>query len=69
MVTTEASADMAAIHSRMPAVLRPDTVQAFLDGGDGWTFLPYDGTLVLKAHTGIAGGKIQSKTYDLTCLI
>jgi len=47
MVTTEASPLLAAIHSRMPAVLRPDEVRGFLEGGGHWRFLPYGGTLVV----------------------
>ena len=38
---------MAAIHSRMPAVLRPDEVRGFLDGAIHWNFLPYAGALVV----------------------
>ena len=62
MVTTEASPVMAAIHSRMPAVLRPDEVQGFLNGGIRWTFQPYGGALTvvpcvspLKNRGGIVG--------------
>ena len=51
MVTTEASPVMAAIHSRMPAVLRPDEVRGFLDGAIRWDFRPFDGQLVVTPCT------------------
>jgi len=66
MVTTEASQLMAPIHSRMPAVLRPDELRGFLDGGR-WTFLPYEGTLVVKPCESplkhAAGGLAQRELF------
>jgi putative SOS response-associated peptidase YedK len=67
MVTTEASPVMAAIHSRMPAVLHPDEVREFLDGCGRWDFQPYDGALVVTPcqsplrNTG--GGDAQQELF------
>ena len=66
MVTTEASPLMAPIHSRMPAVLRPDQVLGFLDGGR-WTFLPFEGALVVTPCESplkhAAGGAAQRELF------
>ena len=47
MVTTAASAVMAPIHDRMPAVLRAEEVPAFLELQHPWVFRPYDGALAV----------------------
>ncbi len=47
MVTTAASAVMAPIHDRMPAVLRAEQVPAFLEAQIPWVFRPYDGALAV----------------------
>ena len=46
VVTTAASPLMAPIHDRMPAVLRADEVQGFLDPGIRWNFHPFAGLLL-----------------------
>ena len=56
---------MAPIHSRIPAVLRLDEVLGFLDGGL-WTFLPYDGALVVtpfESPLKSAGGAAQRELF------
>jgi putative SOS response-associated peptidase YedK len=47
MVTTAASPLMAPIHDRMPAVLRADELEAFLDPGIRWNFHPFAGLLLV----------------------
>ena len=46
MATTASSPLMAPIHDRMPAVLRADEVQGFLDPGIRWNFHPFAGLLL-----------------------
>lgn len=48
MVTTAASALMAPIHDRMPAILKPDDIQEFLAGTGLWKFEPFSGQLAVK---------------------
>ena len=47
MITTEANAVMAPVHSRMPALLPPDIMQDWLAGGR-WDFQPFPGPLVVE---------------------
>jgi len=47
MVTTAAGPAMAAIHERMPAVLRPDEVRGFLESEGNWNFQPFGGSLAV----------------------
>lgn len=49
MITTEASAVMAQVHSRMPALLRPEEMQDWLTGTRGQELRPFDGALILEA--------------------
>lgn len=43
MVTTAASAWMSPIHDRMPALMRSEEVQEWLDGTGRWDFQPFVG--------------------------
>ncbi len=69
MVTTDASPVMAAIHSRMPAVLHPDEMRGFLDGGGHWNFQPYGGALAVTPcqsplrHSLADGGAAQQELF------
>jgi putative SOS response-associated peptidase YedK len=47
MVTTAASPQMAPIHDRMPALLRPDDMDEWLAGKGRWQFQPFAGPLVV----------------------
>ena len=47
MVTTAASPLMSPIHSRMPALLRPEEMQEYLAGNGRWDFNPFEGALVI----------------------
>jgi len=45
MITTAASPVMAPIHSRMPALLRPEETAEWLSGSGRWDFQPFGGPL------------------------
>lgn len=47
MVTTAASPQMAPIHDRMPALLRPGEMDEWLAGKGRWEFMPFTGPLVV----------------------
>lgn len=47
MITTASPPLMAPIHDRMPAVLRPAEMAAFLVQDSRWDFRPFDGQLVV----------------------
>ena len=47
MVTTASSPLMSPIHDRMPAVLRTEEVQGFLDPEIRWNFQPFTGLLLV----------------------
>lgn len=49
MITTAASAQMAPIHNRMPALLQPEELEEFFAASDRWNFQPFAGTLVVTA--------------------
>jgi len=50
MVTTAASPVMAPIHDRMPAVLRADEVEGYVNNQrDPWTFQPFTGLLAVTS--------------------
>ena len=49
MITTAASSVMAAIHDRMPALLRPAEMQEWLAGSGRWDFQPFAGPLAVTS--------------------
>lgn len=48
LITTAASPLMATVHDRMPAVLRPEQMEAFMAGDSQWDFQPFDSPLVIR---------------------
>ena len=47
LITCEPNETMAPIHHRMPAILRPEEYDAWLQGGDLDLLQPYDGEMYL----------------------